>query len=161
MCRTSGVSAAKPITRGRTKSTFTSDNNCCVSNPWNLKYDKGSGALDRRHILSINYVYSLPFFDKSTGLLHALVGGWEIAGTSIAETGLVQTVTGAGGITGSGNTYDPVGLGGGYTVRPNVSGERAIRSSGASGSIPPSFPTWCPCGRAAPTWASATPAKMR
>jgi hypothetical protein len=98
------------------------DNSCCVSNPWNLKYDKGSGALDRRHILSIDYVYRLPFFAKSTGLLHSLAGGWVIAGTAIAETGLVQTVTGAGGITGSGNTYDPVGLGGGYTVRPNLSG---------------------------------------
>jgi hypothetical protein len=100
----------------------TGDNPCCVSNPWNLKYDRGSGTLDRRHILSIDYVYTLPFFAKSTGLLHALAGGWVIAGTSIAETGLVQTVTGAGGIIGSGNSYDPVGLGGGYTVRPNISG---------------------------------------
>jgi hypothetical protein len=41
----------------------------------------------------------------------------------IDETGLIQTVTGAGGITGSGNGYDPVGLGGGYTVRPNISGK--------------------------------------
>ena len=48
------------------------DINCRVSNPWNLKYDKGSGVLDRRHILSTNYVYKLPFFTKSTGLLHAL-----------------------------------------------------------------------------------------
>jgi len=95
---------------------------CCVSNPWNLKYDRGSGLLDRRHILSIDYVYRLSFFAKSKGLLRALAGGWEIAGTSIAETGLVQIVTGAGGIIGSGNSYDPVGLGGGYTVRPNISG---------------------------------------
>ena len=100
---------------------------CCASNPWNLKYDKGSGLLDRRHILSIDYVYRFPFFAKSIGLLRALAGGWEIAGTSIAETGLVQTVTGAGGITGSGSTYDPVGLGGGYNVRPNISG-RTISS---------------------------------
>jgi hypothetical protein len=95
---------------------------CCASNPWNLKYDKGSGLLDRRHILSIDYVYRFPFVAKSTGLLRTLVDGWEIAGTSIVETGLVQIVTGAGGIIGSGNTYDPVGLGGGYTVRPNIGG---------------------------------------
>jgi hypothetical protein len=93
-----------------------------VSNPWYLKYDKGSGALDRRHILSINYVYKLPFFAKSRGLIHSLAGGWVIAGTVVDETGLIQIVTGAGGVTGSGNGYDPVGLGGGYTVRPNVSG---------------------------------------
>jgi hypothetical protein len=98
------------------------DNTCCVSNPWNLKYDRGSGALDRRNIVSINYVYKLPFFTHGKSLLHSLAGGWTIAGTVIAESGLVQTVTGPGGITGSGNGYDPVGLGGGYTVRPNVSG---------------------------------------
>jgi hypothetical protein len=28
--------------------------------PINLKYDKGSGALDRRNILSINYIYAFP-----------------------------------------------------------------------------------------------------
>lgn len=98
------------------------DNNCCVSDPWNLKYDKGSGGLDRRHMLSIDYVYKFPLLAKSSGALRAVGSGWAIAGTAIAETGLVQTVTGAGGITGSGNTYDPVGLGGGYTVRPNISG---------------------------------------
>ncbi len=40
-----------------------------VSNPFNLKYDKGSGALDRRNILSANYVYKLPIFAKSAGMI--------------------------------------------------------------------------------------------
>ena len=97
------------------------DNNCCVSNPWNLKYDKGSGNLDRRQMFSANYIYKLPFFAKSNGLMHSVVGGWELAGTFIDETGLVATVTGAGGpANNSNNSYDPVGLGGDYTVRPNV-----------------------------------------
>jgi hypothetical protein len=97
-----------------------------VDNPWNLKYDKGSGALDRRQILSANYVYKLPFFNKGADLTHSLLGGWEIAGTFIDETGVLPAnngVTGAGGILGSGNGYDPVGLGGGYTVRPNITGK--------------------------------------
>ncbi|HWE84634.1 MAG TPA: carboxypeptidase-like regulatory domain-containing protein [Terracidiphilus sp.] len=100
------------------------DNSCCVSNPWNYKYDKGSGALDRRHIVSANYVYKLPFFAKSNGLVHSIAGGWELAGTIIDQTGVIQTVNGAGGVANnSNNGYDPVGLGGGYTVRPNVSGK--------------------------------------
>jgi hypothetical protein len=108
------------------------DNNCCVSNPWNLKYDKGSGALDRRHIINANYVYKLPLFAKSNGFAHSIIGGWELAGTFIDETGLPSPVTGAGGCDGSGNPtsgchdtggWDPVGLDGGYTVRPNVSGK--------------------------------------
>jgi len=92
-----------------------------VSNPWNMKYDKGSGALDRRHILSANYVYKLPLFAKSTGLTHSLIGGWELAGTVTDQTGVPQIVTGAGGVSAGG--WDPVGLGGGYTVRPNVTGK--------------------------------------
>ncbi len=90
-----------------------------VSNPFNLKYDKGSGALDRRQILNINYIYQLPIFSKSKGLVHGLLGGWEIAGTAIDETGLIPTNQGPG----LSIPYDPIGLNGGYTNRPNVSGK--------------------------------------
>lgn len=37
-----------------------------LSNPFNAKYDKGSGSFDERHIFSTNYIYDLPFF-KSSG----------------------------------------------------------------------------------------------
>lgn len=94
-----------------------------VSNPWNLKYDKGAGSFDRRNIFAANYVYKLPFFNKSNSLIHTIAGGWEVAGTMVDESGVPSTVTGAGGILGSGNGYDPVGLDGGYTVRPNIYGK--------------------------------------
>lgn len=90
-----------------------------VSNPWNLKYDKGSGALDRRHILSINYVYHLPFFKNSTGWTKTMLGGWEIAGTALAESGVIAANQGPG----LSISYDPIGLGGGYTNRPNQNGK--------------------------------------
>ena len=66
-----------------------------VSNPCNLKYDKGSGALDRRQMLSINYIYKLPFFNKSSGL--AQVNSWwvgdcrhrtDVTGTIPANQGI-------------------------------------------------------------------------
>ncbi|HUH63158.1 MAG TPA: hypothetical protein VLZ50_09190, partial [Terracidiphilus sp.] len=90
-----------------------------VSNPFNLKYDKGSGALDRRQILNANYVYKLPFFDKSQGLVHSIAGGWEVAGTFIDETGTIPQNQGPG----MSISYDTIGLDGGYTNRPNVSGK--------------------------------------
>ncbi len=94
-----------------------------VSNPFNLKYDKSSGNLDRRQILNINYIYQLPIFSKSTGLLHTALGGWQIAGTAVDETGLPGS--GALNYQGPGLSinYDPIGLGGGYTNRPNVNGK--------------------------------------
>ncbi|MGO9776013.1 MAG: TonB-dependent receptor [Terracidiphilus sp.] len=83
-----------------------------ISNPFYLKYDRGSGALDRRSILSADYVYKLPIFNKSAGLLKSTLGGWEIAGTIIDESG---TPVAPGGNA----TEDTVGLGGTYTSRPN------------------------------------------
>jgi hypothetical protein len=84
-----------------------------ISNPWNLKYDKGGSGYDRRQIFQGNYVYSLPIFSKGRGLAHSLLGGWQLAGTFIDETGL-PAPAGFGGVS------DPVGLGGGYTDRANI-----------------------------------------
>jgi hypothetical protein len=85
-----------------------------IDNPWFLKYDKGSGDYDRRHIVNVNYVYNLPFFNKSAGLLKSIAGGWQIAGTVLKQTGTPQLVK----INGGG--VDPVGLGGGYVNHPNI-----------------------------------------
>jgi len=93
----------------------TYDNTCCVSNPWYFKYDKGSGFLDRRNMLSGNYIYNLPFFTKSSGLIKSIAGGWEIAGTFIDESGVPVATTLSGN--------DTIGLGGGYQNRPDVSGK--------------------------------------
>jgi hypothetical protein len=91
-----------------------------VSNPWDLKYDKGSGALDRRHMLNVNYVYKLPFFERSSRMLHSALGGWTIAGTAVVETGLPWF---GGANAGPGGGYpDTVGLGGTYTIRPDANG---------------------------------------
>jgi hypothetical protein len=90
-----------------------------VSNPYNLKYDKGSGALDRRNILSLNYIYAFPFFNTDTGIKRTLLGGWELSGVFLAESGTIIANQGPG----LGINYDPIGLGGGYTNRPDVTGK--------------------------------------
>ena len=89
------------------------------SNPWNLKYDKGSGSLDRRNILNMNYAYKLPLFNGGNGVSHRALGGWEVSGTIISESGLPW----AGQNTPGGGYGDTVGLGGGYTIRGNMSGK--------------------------------------
>jgi hypothetical protein len=95
-----------------------------TDNPWNLKYDKGSGVLDRRQQISANYVYKLPFFNKEKGLVRTIAGGWELAGTIVGNTGTPASGNGTGqGSEGYSLTYDTVGYGGGYTARPNQSGK--------------------------------------
>lgn len=95
------------------------DNNNPSYNPWNLKYDKGSGTLDRRQVLNTNYEYHLPFFNHAAGLERTALGGWEISGTFISETGLPWLGNGS-----PKNDYgDTVGLGGDYSIRPDQVGK--------------------------------------
>jgi len=83
-----------------------------VSNPFNIGYDRGSGTLDRRHIFNANYIYSFPFFAHSNSYLkHATLGGWQISGITIAQTGAPQFLTYTG--------PDTLGLGGNTVNRPN------------------------------------------
>jgi hypothetical protein len=107
-----GLSGEVAYTYSHTVDIQSQDRNN-IDNPWYIKYDKGSGAYDRRQILNANYIYNLPIFNKSEGLLKSIAGGWQIAGTVIKETGVPQQVN----ISAN---YDPVGLGGGYTNHPNI-----------------------------------------
>jgi hypothetical protein len=84
-----------------------------VDNPWSLSYQKGSGSYDRRQMFQGNYVYSLPLFNKSNGLAHTLLGGWQLAGTFVKETG-EPSASGFAGVS------DPVGLSGNYTNFANI-----------------------------------------
>jgi len=84
-----------------------------ASDPYNLRYDRGSGAFDRRNIFNANYVYDLPFFLHSGNFLEReFVGGWQISGITVAESGSPVNVTYGGA--------DTLGLGGNTTNRPNL-----------------------------------------
>jgi hypothetical protein len=85
-----------------------------ISNPFDAKYDRGSGALDRRHILNVNYIYTLPFFEHSSNVLErTALGGWQFSGVTVWQAGTPQYVQ----YTGT----DVLGLGGGNIEnRPNL-----------------------------------------
>jgi hypothetical protein len=122
-----------------------------VDNPWNLKYDKGSGTYDRRHIINAHYIYNLPIFNKSQGLVKSIAGGWQIAGTLVKETGMPQQVN-------LNASYDPVGLGNtsnpDYRVHPN------IKNSGSKLKYPKTVTQWFDTSRIdnniTPSWAGGT-----
>ncbi|OLE11717.1 MAG: collagen-binding protein [Acidobacteria bacterium 13_1_20CM_4_56_7] len=83
-----------------------------VSNPFDVAYDRGSGALDRRNIFNANYVYSLPFFVKSSSrALHTVLGGWQFSGITVLQSGTPIPIRYTG--------PDTLGLGGGTTNRMN------------------------------------------
>jgi hypothetical protein len=84
-----------------------------VSDPFNLRYDRGSDdTFDRRHDLNISYVYNLPFGKNGSMLARDTIGGWTISGITVAESGVPQYITYTG--------PDVVGLGCCFTNRPNL-----------------------------------------
>ena len=82
-----------------------------LSDPYNRHYDYGPTGLDRRHLLVLNYTYDLPIFKNNKGLAGTLLGGWEVAGITLIESGLALNPT---------LSYDNLGLGGNATDRPNL-----------------------------------------
>jgi hypothetical protein len=85
-----------------------------ASDPYNLKYDYGLSAYDRKSILILNFVYDLPFFaHNSSKATKSLLGGWQISGVITSETGLA--------VTPSYNNSN-LGMGGDTANRPNLSG---------------------------------------
>lgn len=86
-----------------------------LSNPYNQLYDYGSGNFDRRHIFNANYVYEMPFYLHSGNAFErTALGGWQIAGVTVAQSGTPVNVYY--------NGTDTLGLGGNTTNRPNVVG---------------------------------------
>ncbi|HEX8765049.1 MAG TPA: hypothetical protein VF740_07800, partial [Candidatus Acidoferrum sp.] len=61
-------------------------------NAYNLASNRGSSNFDQRHALSLSYVYALPLF-KGSGVQHILLGGWQISGITVAQTGTPFSVT--------------------------------------------------------------------
>ncbi len=84
---------------------------------YNVAANRGSSNFDQRHNLAVSYVYALPFF-KGSGLQHKLLGGWQISGITVAQTGTPFSVTndtdfgdsaGVGNGVGTGSRPDLVG----------------------------------------------------
>jgi len=100
-------------------------------NAYNLAANRGSSGFDVRHNLAISYVYALPIY-KGSGLAHNVLGGWQVSGITIAQTGTPFSVTNgtdfgdAAGVAngvGTGSRPDLVGNPHG-SVQSNVPGVR-------------------------------------
>ncbi len=71
-------------------------------NAYNYAANRASSNFDVRHNLSVSYVYSLPLF-KGAGQAHKLLGGWQISGITVAQSGIPFSVTNSTDNAGVGN----------------------------------------------------------
>ncbi len=88
-----------------------------LSNPFDTRYDRGSGVIDRRHVFNANYIYNFASFADRGTAMRLLLGGWTFSGVTVATSGNPVNVT---------YSPDTLGLGGGTTNRPNF--DRSLRS---------------------------------
>jgi Carboxypeptidase regulatory-like domain len=65
--------------------------------------ERGLTPLDRRHVLTVNYIYELPFYKDQKGFAGKFLGGWQTSGIVSYQTGSPYTITSA--------SYDPGGIG--------------------------------------------------
>ena len=96
---------------------------------FNLVNNRSRSDTDRPHVVNLIGSYSLPFgkgqrfVSSANGFVHRLIGGWEIGGVSVIQSGTVFSVTGARRTVGSAlNTY------------ANYSGDRTLGDTQKVGS---------------------------
>ena len=100
--RSTGLVGAA-YTYSKTMSDAASDRSDWPQNTYNWKAERGPTSFDRTHVLSGNYVYTLPFFGKGRGVANQALGGWELSGIVATYTGQPVTITTS--------SVDPAGLG--------------------------------------------------
>ncbi len=83
-----------------------------VINGLNPQGSLASSNFDQRHLLEASLVYDLPLF-KQPGLLHSVLGGWQISDLTSFQTGTPFSIT---------NTTNTDNAGTGNTVSANSSG---------------------------------------
>jgi hypothetical protein len=83
-----------------------------INNPFNARWDYGPAGFDRRQISITSFIYKFPsLHDSGSQLSKAVLGGWELSGIALFETGTPTSI---------GPGPDNLGLGGTTGNRANV-----------------------------------------
>jgi hypothetical protein len=72
-----------------------------------INASRGVSDFNRPHRLAVSYAFDLPFFAHATGARKAVLGGWQVSGVTIFQTGLPFSIfdSSAGtGFLGQGST---------------------------------------------------------
>ncbi len=72
--------------------TNQSDRSSGIQSSSCIRCDYGRATLDRRHVLSANYVYDLPWHRTQQGIVGRILGDYEITGILVGNSGLPFTV---------------------------------------------------------------------
>jgi hypothetical protein len=62
-----------------------------VGNPFNIAYDKGRSQYDRRHAMTLSWVWS-PTVKLNNALANRVIGGWSVTGLTSIQSGAPVTI---------------------------------------------------------------------
>lgn len=79
-----------------------SDRSNAPQNTYNIAAEYSRASLDRRNVFTADFVYALPFFRNQSGFTGHVLGGWQLVGLVLANSGLPATAR---------TSQDPAGLG--------------------------------------------------
>ena len=64
------------------------DRTTSPQNSYDIRSEYQRATLDRRHVFNLNYIYELPFFNKTSDWTNKLLGGWQASGIVTVYTGV-------------------------------------------------------------------------
>jgi hypothetical protein len=118
---TKGLKVGFAYTLGKSEDNG-SDKRNIIWNTYNDKTYWGPSNFDRRHVVSLYYIYDLPFWKHGGSVLKSALGGWQISGATFARTGTPFSIT---------RTDDKAGVGEGSNGQPvDLTGDVKANSNG-------------------------------
>ena len=93
-----GVSFQVSYTYSKTLTDNPGPNGTAYTSTWpqdsyNIRAEYGPADFDRTQILSFNYSWELPFFKHANAVTKAFLGGWQVSGITVFQSGAPLTVT--------------------------------------------------------------------
>jgi hypothetical protein len=98
---TNGLKIGSAYTLGHSEDNASDKRNILWNSYDDTNYH-GDSSFDRRHVLSVYYIYDLPFWRDPGSMLHNLLGGWQISGATFMRSGTPFSVTRTNDIAGVG-----------------------------------------------------------
>ncbi len=77
-------------------------------NAYNLQAERGPTTFDRTHMLIFNYIYELPFLKGRNDMVGTMLGGWQISGITMFQSGTPRNLGLTGGTIGLAGRPDVV-----------------------------------------------------
>ena len=88
-----GLNIGVAYTWSKSMTTNTDDRIPVANDTYNLKMDYGPSGYNIPQNLVFNYVYDLPWYKGQQGFVGHVLGGWELSGITLIQSGQPLTIT--------------------------------------------------------------------